>query len=330
MCWLQRATLVGLAGSWAAGSSPRWRGSWRQPRPSKRASSRAFQYAGRVGLDAQQLAAVARPVQRAVVVVPAERDRLRPGRVDGPALVVEPRIGPVERRRGEQRADGRGDGDDPGGGSVAHAQLLEPQEGDHQQREQRAAQELALEVQHHGGHRVERHEREQRRGREAGAIAPRPEREQRGDHREQRPACSDRQPRPLVDAAVGHADSRQRVDAAAGAGQQRAPAVRPQVLVREAAREQRERDRRERDERRHDPAQRAPEARGAEQCDDHEHGESDRLPRPPGLGRLEQARPVHAGERDEARSARRRARTRAAAAHRPRQPRAPPEPAGVR
>ena len=59
------------------------------------------------GLDAQQLAAVARPVERAVVVVPAERHRLRRRGLDRPALVVEPRIAAVERRRGDQRADRR-------------------------------------------------------------------------------------------------------------------------------------------------------------------------------------------------------------------------------
>ena len=126
--------------------------------------------------------------------------------------------------------------------------------------------------------------------------APRPEREQRGDRDEQRAAGHDHDPRPLVEAAVGHAHAGQRLEPAPHAGEQVAPPVGPQVLVGDAAGEQAERDGGERDHRGDQPAQRTAQPRRPEQGRHDERRDPDRLPRAGGLGRVEQRHPVQPGE----------------------------------
>ena len=176
-------------------------------------------------LDAQQLAAVARPVQRAVVVVPREAHRLRARASRAPSsrsrTTARACRAPARRRAPATATPTR---DDAGRGRVADPQLLQPQEGEQQQREHRAAQELALEVEHHGRHHVERHEREHGDGGEAGARRPpRPEREQRGDGRR---AASRRSRSRSASTRRGRGRARAR-PAAPRAPARRRPAARP-------------------------------------------------------------------------------------------------------
>ena len=186
---------------------------------------------GLAGAHAQQLAAVARPVQPGVGVLPVERRRLRRGGLGRPRLVVEPRRVAVDHRRGGER-DERGQERDPGRRHrVGAAQLLQPQEGDHQQREDGAADELAGEVERDHRDHVEDDQQQQREDREPEPVAARPEREHRGGGDQHGAADRDVGPHPRVEAAVGHAHARQVGDAARDAARELAPPARQQQLV---------------------------------------------------------------------------------------------------
>ena len=118
---------------------------------------------------AQQLAAVARPVERAVVVVPVEGRRTSPRRRRAPSS-RSPTTGCRPSSAGaaiSAQRRGHAGGDRAGGARVAQAQLLEPQEGEHEQRQQRAAQELVVEVERR--RRASRRAHEQRSARRAGS-----------------------------------------------------------------------------------------------------------------------------------------------------------------
>ena len=266
---------------------------------------------GLPGAHAQQLAPVARPVEPLVVVVPGERRGLRGRGLERPRLVVEPRRLAVEHRCRDQGHERGQHGERRGRRRVRPAQLLEPQERDHQQREDRAADELAFEVERDDRDGVER-------GRATSSAAagkpsfaaPRPEREQRGEHDERAGAERDHRAHPLVEPAVGHAHARQVRDAARDAARQLAPAAGQQQLVGHAARHQHERD--ERDDRRDrgERAQAAFEPAGGQHRADREQPDGHDRPAAPGLGGLEQRHPVQrppgrergererAGERD--------------------------------
>ena len=84
---------------------------------------------GLLGLDAQQLAAVARPVERAVVVVPGERGRLRARRCRAPRS-RSPTTASRRRARAPRsaRATATPSGEQRGRAGVGEPQLLEPQE----------------------------------------------------------------------------------------------------------------------------------------------------------------------------------------------------------
>jgi hypothetical protein len=128
-------------------------------------------------------------------------------------------------------------------------------------------------------------------------VRARPERRQRGEHGDHRPAGAEHDPGPLVQAAVGDARPGQRRDAAADAGDQLAPAVGAQQLVGHAAAEQRERHRGEGDEH----GARRPQARrkpsGDQQACHRERARREGVPRPLGGGRLEQLHPLERAER---------------------------------
>ena len=223
----------------------------------------------------------------------------RRGGRERPRLVVPPRGVAVERGRHDQRRDG-----DPGGerrsrAGLGEAQALEPQEREHEQRQQRAAQELALEVERDGGHRVERHEQDERGEREAGGRAPRPERGQRREHGQHRAAERDHDPGPLVDPAVGHARARQRADAALDARRQGVPVGGPQHLVGDARGEEGEHDRRQAGAGHRRPAQRAVQPGRAEQGRHRQQAGADRGPGASRRGRLEHRHPVQGAERGE-------------------------------
>ena len=191
-------------------------------------------------------------------------------------------------------------GGDAGGGRVVDAEPLGAQEGDHEQREQRAAEELGLEVEHDGRDDVEREQQQQRERREAGATAAAgPEGEQPGEDDQQRPAHPDHRARPLVEPAVRDAHAGQRVDPAPRAGHQVAPAVGPQVLVAEPAGEQRGTDGDQRHGGRGDLAPPAGQPRGEQQRRDEQHDDPDRLPRPPPGGGLDQVHPLQPREQRE-------------------------------
>ena len=266
------------------------------------------------GVHAQQLAAVARPVERAVVVVPAEGGRARRGGAERPALVVPPRRVAVQRRGQHERHHGHSGGHQPGVAGVADAQLLEPQEGEHEQRERGAAHELVLEVERHGGHRVERHEQGQRDAGEPDPVAARPERREGGGGHQHGAAERDHGADPLVEPAVRHAHAGQRRDAAVDAGGQRAPVVGPQQLVGDSAAEQREPERDDRHAARRDlPVPEALQPARGEQAEHRQHAGSERVQRTVGLRRVEQHHPVQraeAGEGDERKPARDRDRQR--------------------
>ena len=119
---------------------------------------------------AQQLAAVTGPVEPGVGVVPAERGRLRGRRLQRPGLVVEDRRVAVEHGRGDQRGERGQDREGDGGRRVRPAQLLQPQEGDDQQREDRAAEELDAEADRDHRDDVEHEQREQREPREPEPV----------------------------------------------------------------------------------------------------------------------------------------------------------------
>ena len=87
-----------------------------------------------VGGDAHDLVAVARPVDRAVVLVPAEADRIVRPEPLSERLVVEPGLAAVgdrgqRQRAGERDAEQRGDAK-----TRPQRQTLEPQEADRQRR----------------------------------------------------------------------------------------------------------------------------------------------------------------------------------------------------
>ncbi len=216
-------------------------------------------------------------------------------------LVVPPRLAPVEQRRREQRRGGRDARGDPRRLDVAHRQALEPEEGQDEHGEQGAADELALEVEHDRGHHVERDEQQQGQRPEAGPPArARPEGQHGRAHRQHRPADPQREHRRLVDAAVGHVDARKRLHPAPDPAEEGAPALGPQLLVGDPAREQRERHGGDRDERGGERPQHSGKPRGAEQREDHAGGDRHREPGTARLGGIEHPHPVQPAEHGEA------------------------------
>jgi hypothetical protein len=159
----KRPPLVPASGS-SANCSPR---ASRQRTPSKSVRTVAFQYAAWRGAHAEDLAAVPRPVQRAVAVVPAERRRAALAELLRELLVVDPRVDAVQARREGQAGERGGDDRDGGERRLAAGEPLEPEERGEEDREQRAGQERALVAQLDGGHAVQDGQRE--RPRRAGA-----------------------------------------------------------------------------------------------------------------------------------------------------------------
>ena len=252
---------------------------------------------GLARLDAQQLAPVARPVERSVAVLPAEARGLRGGVAERPGLVVEPRPVGVERGRRDQAEDRHRDGEHRGRAGVADPQALEPQVADHEHAQQRAADELRVQLDRDDGHGVERQQQDERHVAEAQLAArPGPERDQRRRDRERRAAEADHRAGPLVEAAVRHPRARQRGDAAPDRGRQLAPAVGPQQLVGDAAGGEGERHDRDRDEDGGGRPQRRAQAPGRQQAEHREHGGAERVARAVGGDRLEHVHPLERGE----------------------------------
>ena len=186
------------------------------------------------GVDAQHLGAVARPGDVAVGVVPVELDRVVGTEALGERLVVEPRLLAVRRARQRQRAGQRQRQHRRDPEPRPQRQPLEPEEADGQRGQD--------EPEHDRPRPADRDDRrgdedEQQREREelvaAGPVAPRPERQQGGEHAEQRAEQLEREARPRVRAAVGHLDARERLRPVREPGAQ---------LVQPARLEQRERE----------------------------------------------------------------------------------------
>ncbi len=250
-----------------------------------------------LGAHAQHLAPVARPVQRAVGVVPRVGRRLRRRGVQRPRLVVEPRRVGVDQRRDQHPGDHDHDRHRAREPHVAHPQPLQPQEGEHEHRQHRAAQELAREAERHRRHGVEDDEQQQREpGHAQLPVAPRPERGERGDDDQRRPADRDDELDPRVDPAVGHAHARQRLDAARDPRGELVPVRRVQQRPRDPAGEHRQHERDDRDADAGDvrPAARQP-PRAPQRGRGRQRDQQRERPAPRHAGR-EQRHPVQHGE----------------------------------
>ena len=157
-----------------------------------------------VALDLQQRLAAARPVERTVRLVPGERLAsldLRPGPIPGPP--VEPRMPAVEPGGQRQPYRPGGQHQRATGKRVAPAKARQPQPGRDEQEQDEAV------PQRHGGGVDRGRGRigtdQDHQGRDAGArhgAAPGPEGERGRKSEPERQAEQDRQPRPLIRAAV--------------------------------------------------------------------------------------------------------------------------------
>ena len=277
-----------------------------QCRPSKAVRFTAFQYVAVARLHAQHLATVARPVQRAVVMVPAVLRRRRRAERLGELLVVQQRAVAVEQRRGDVAAERRRRDERRGEAGAAALHALEPQKRGEQQREQQPGEERQPHVVLHDRRRVERAERDGGGDRVAEPVtAPRHERQQRGEAGERAAAEHDHDPGPLVEAVVGRAHGRDRAEPLADAGGKVVPAVRLEQPARHARSGERDQQQQRGGEQRdRDPdRRRRAAARDGGQPVAGDRGGEDAAEQRVGRGRLHHARPLQRaerGERDEA------------------------------
>ncbi len=181
-------------------------------------------------LHADDLGARAAPADRPVVAVaPVEAHRILGPEALGERLVVEPGLAAIGRRgqrerAGEREPDQRGHAE-----ARPQRQPLEPQEADGQHR-QRGAEQQRAGAAHRDDRRGGEHEqRGQRQERvPAGAVGPRPEREQPGGHHQPGSEQLHDQRRPRVGALVGQPHGAQRLRAAHEAGAELVEPARPQ------------------------------------------------------------------------------------------------------
>ena len=184
-----------------------------------------------VGGDAHHLVAVARPVDRAVVLVPGEADRVIGPDPLGERLVVEPRLAAVgdrgqRQRAGQRHAEQRGHAQ-----AGPQRQPLEPQEADGERGDRRAEQQRPRTAERDDGRDDEHEQPDEREERvPAGAAASRPAGELGGQREEQRAADLERGARPRVGAVVRHRHGAERLRAAHDAVDQLAPVARLEVL----------------------------------------------------------------------------------------------------
>ncbi len=236
---------------------------------------------------AQHLAAVARPVQRSVVVVPAVLRRRGRAQRLGELLVVQQRTVAVEGRRRDVAAERR-DGDDGRRQSgAAPLDALEPEEAREQQREREAGEPRQPQVVLHHRDGVERAERDRGRGGEPErAAAARDEGEQRGRGGDGAAAEDEHDPRPLVEAAVRRAHRRDGAEALADPGGEVVPSARGEQASGDAGRERARRRAARRRRAASQRAARAPRAGGARR-----RSAPRRWPRTPGRSRAARRTP---------------------------------------
>ena len=227
----------------ASGSSPpRMSGpASLKPVPSNSLEVRGLPVVRLVGLDAHDLVAVARPVDRPVLLRPGEPHRIVGPEVLGERLVVEPRLAAVGDGRQRERAGERDAEQQRDAEPRPQRQPLQPQEA-HGQRGDRDAEHQRPRAAERDDRRHDGHEqRHQRQERVAAAARARPARDQRRGRQQQRPGDLERHLRPRVGPVVGQPHGAERLRAAHQAVDQVVPVARAQVVEREA----RDRDREE-------------------------------------------------------------------------------------
>ena len=189
-----------------------------------------------VGLDAHHLVAVARPVDRPVLLRPREAHRIVGAEVLGERLVVEPRLAAVGHRRQRQRARQRHAEQRRDAEPRPQRQPLQPQEADGQ-RGDRGAEHQRPRAAQRDDRRDDHHEqRRQRQERVAARVRPRPARDQRRHRQHQRPGELQRHLRPRVAAVVRQPHGPERLRAARHAVDQVVPVARAQEVEREGPR----------------------------------------------------------------------------------------------
>ena len=192
-----------------------------------------------IGLDAQQLATGARPVQRAVAVRPVEARAVRLGHRARDRLVVDERaVGVDARRQHEGREQDARDGRARPHHRVA-PDAVDPQVGDEQRREDEADEHRRAALERDRRHPDEHADDDRGRERDAGArVAARQAGEDRRERHEQVPDEDERVVRPGLRAAVRDAHRRERLDALAQTGHEIAPAARLDERERDARQQQ--------------------------------------------------------------------------------------------
>ena len=198
------------------------------------------------GLHHQQRATAARPVDRAVAVVPVEALGVRGLAAEAPRVVVDPGLVGVERGGHRQRGDAR-DGDDRGRGERGAAgQARQPQPGGDQDQQQQAAAERGAEALVGDRDAEQRDEDHEADGVERRRAAHRPERERGGEHERGWDRQVDDEARDLVVAVVRPLDRPQARHAAVDEVGEVVPVGGLQEVAGQADRHQRKRERGER------------------------------------------------------------------------------------
>ena len=182
------------------------------------------------GPDVQQRRAVARPVERAVAVLPVEADDLAAAE-PVPGTVVPPRLVGVEPGGERDREHPDGEHQRRAGGGVARGHAREPQPGpDEEEQEQPAQQRLAGLVLGHGGAVEHQQAHEAGAAQHRRAAAGGPERERCREPEQQRRAQQDRVSHPGVLALVGPVDAADAAHAAVDAVGELVPVAGPDVV----------------------------------------------------------------------------------------------------